>query len=216
VNRLNRWHVAFASVCTILAGAACGGMQAPRAEIHAVAQAMTARGHALPTTSSSPSAYVKLQAVSDRSEEAVSLERRRLRATNIRALMTEDLEKFPSISLVPGEATALDIPVFTVDTTIEKLDQRVRGASVEIICELRISVTDQRGKILFLLTNGSTVRVPRKGFRTEFEGPLQHDALEGAVRGINEDLISRIDAETLYGATSTAPLVQGSERGSPR
>jgi len=114
----------------------------------------------------------------------------------MRALMVEDLQGATTITLAVDRAESLGIPRFTVDASIERMERRVRGSSVEILCELRVVVTDHRGKMLFFLTNGSAVRVPRKGFRREFEPLLQRDALEGAARGLNEDLITRIDAES--------------------
>lgn len=104
--------------------------------------------------------------------------------------MVRDLQASPMITLELDEAVALGLRRFTVDAIIEELDRRVRGPWVYIECELRVTVTDQRGKILSLLTNSSAVRVPRKDFRREYEVLLQRDALEGAAQGINRDLIA--------------------------
>lgn len=144
-----------------------------------------------------PALYVVVDSVADRSSRSASTEQRRERATSMRSMMVEGLQASPAITLAAKQARELSIPRFTVDATIERMEQRVRGNAVEISCELRVAVSDQRGKMLFFLTNGAAVRVPLVGFRAEFESPLQRDALEGAARGLNADLVTRLEAESV-------------------
>ena len=141
-----------------------------------------------------PRAFVRVDSVRDRSRRPVPAARRRQRASDVRAWLLEDLRAAPAITVAPERARALGVPRFGVDVAIERLERRRRGRAVEIACELRVSVTDERGKMLFVLTNGAAVRVPRDGFRREHEPLLQRDALEGAARGINEALIARLEA----------------------
>lgn len=142
-----------------------------------------------------PKLYVVLDSVADLSARSAPTAERRERATSMRALLLEELQASPSITMAAEQARELHIPRFTVDASIDRVEQRVRGNSIEIACELRVAVTDERGKMLFFLSNGAAVRVPLVGFRDEFAAPLQRDALEGAARELNQDLVSRLEAE---------------------
>lgn len=192
-----------AGVAAVLLG--CAGPRAatvPERPARVTASPVAVRAIAKPA----PELFVVVESVADRSERTASTALRRERATDMRQRMLADLQASPAITLAAEQARALGIPQFSVDATIERLEQRVRGGTVEIACQLRVAVTDQRGKMLFLLTNGAAVRVPLVGFRAEFEPPLQRDALEGAVRELNADLVARLEAEVRAQASAEVAL----------
>ncbi len=181
------YRTALVAACLLTIGVGCGTVSPP-SQGRRIVRASAPEAHA--PEAGAPSVYVRLETVADRSARAVPKARRESRANNVRELMVRDLQASPMITLELDEAEALGLRRFTVDAIIEGLDRRVRGPWVYIECELRVTVTDQRGKILSLLTNSSAVRVPRKDFRREYEVLLQRDALEGAAQGINRDLIA--------------------------
>ena len=64
------------------------------------------------------------------------------------------------------------------------------------MCELRLSISDQRGRMLSFLTGGVAVQVPQRTFRYEYEPQLQKEALAGAAEKINRDLMAYLDEQT--------------------
>lgn len=143
-----------------------------------------------------PTAYVVLETITDRSPGKASAKRRASRASSVRSYMVEDLQASPSVTMEADTARELGLERYTVDGTIEKLDRRVRGGFVEIVCQLRLSISDQRGRMLSFLTGGVAVQVPQGTFRYEYEPQLQKEALEGAARKVNRDLMAYLDKET--------------------
>jgi hypothetical protein len=137
-----------------------------------------------------PQAYVKLEKIVDRSSGKLSAKHRKVRAAKMREMIRKELAEAPAITLEPGS----DIRQYTVDATIERLDRRVRGSHVEVVCELRLSISDRRGRMLSFLTGGVAVQVPRQTFRPQYEPQLQREALEGAAKKINRDLLAYIDS----------------------
>jgi len=143
-----------------------------------------------------PTAYVVLKSISDHSPGKASARRRASRAASVRALMEEELIASPEVTMELETARNLGLERYTVDGTIEKLDRRVRGGFVEIECQLRLSISDRRGRMLSFLTGGVAVQVPQRTFRYEYEPQLQKEALEGATRKINRDLMAYLGRET--------------------
>jgi hypothetical protein len=137
--------------------------------------------------------YVHLKTITDRSEGRVSKKRRATRANDMRDLIVEELRASPAVTLERSHAEDHGLRQYTVDATIEKLNRRVRGRFVEVVCELRLSISDGRGRMLSFMTGGVAVQVPRRTFRRKYEPQLQREALEGAARKINRDLMAYLD-----------------------
>ena len=89
-----------------------------------------------------------------------------------------------------GEADSLALAHHSVDLSITKLDRVVRGRYIEIECEIRIAISNERGKMLSFLTGGAKVQVPRVGFRTQYLPQLRQEAIENAVKSVHQDLLS--------------------------
>jgi len=149
-----------------------------------------------PVEPAGPTAYVTLKSITDRSEGKASKRRRAARASSVRNLIVEELRSSPTVTLEAATGEELGLKHFNVDATIEKLDRRVQDSLVEIHCELRLSISDGRGRMLSFLTGGVAVQVPRHSFRRKYEPQLQREALEGAARKINRDLMSYLERET--------------------
>jgi hypothetical protein len=141
-----------------------------------------------------PRAYVRLERIIDRSSGRVSAKNRKVRADEMRDLIRKELAAAPEVTLEAARAEGLDIRQYTVDATIERLDRQVRGRHVEVVCELRLSISDRRGRMLSFLTGGVAVQVPKRTFRPQYEPQLQREALEGAAKKINRDLLAYIDS----------------------
>jgi hypothetical protein len=142
-----------------------------------------------------PKVYVHIKTVSDKTKGPTTKQRRELRAERMLDLMVQELRATPHVTTDPTQADDLGIRRFTVDVTIEKLDRQDRGPWVEMVCQVRLSVSNDRGRMLSFLTGGATVQVPKKTFRIEYETQLGAEALENAAKGIHQDLIAYLDKE---------------------
>jgi HEAT repeats len=80
---------------------------------------------------------------------------------------------------------------FLIDSAITSVSRTTSGPWVEISCEVSLIVGRLPSKSMVMMTSGgATVQAPKMGFRPEKEQALQVDALEGAVHGAHENLLS--------------------------
>ncbi len=98
--------------------------------------------------------------------------------------------------LVVRQLAAADVSVddegggFIVDGSIVRLARTARGPWVEVTCEVKLTVSNSRGSLLSIVSAGATVQTARGSFRQGMEPALQAEALDNAVRGAHENLLT--------------------------
>lgn len=142
-----------------------------------------------------PKVFVQLKTVADKSERKTSKKHREWAAKKMRGFMTGELRRTPEVTQDSEAADTLGIRKFAVDVTITDFNRRVRGPWVEIVCEVRLSVSNQRGRMLSFLTGGATVQVPKKTFKRKYENQLRKEALENAAKSVHQDLMGYLEKE---------------------
>lgn len=136
-----------------------------------------------------PQVFVVLKSTQDKSMGAAPTRERQARATQMRSLIVDQLRRDETVTLMSSVAAELGIDPYAMDVTIMKLERAERGAFVEVECEIRVAISDRRGKMLSFLTGGAKVQVPRRGFRLQYEPQLKREALENAVKSVHGDLV---------------------------
>jgi hypothetical protein len=82
---------------------------------------------------------------------------------------------------------------YAVGVVIKHLSIAHGGPDVEVICAVQLVVLRQPGNALFLMTSGEgRVQKPRRQFRPQLQASMELQAVEVAVRGASEDLISQL------------------------
>ena len=132
--------------------------------------------------------FVVLKSTQDKSMGSTPSKVRQLRATQMRSLMLDHLRRDQSVTLMSAPSDGAIDP-YSMDVTIMKLERFERGAFVEVECEIRVAISDRRGKMLSFLTGGAKVQVPRSSFRMQYEAQLKREALENAVKSVHGDVI---------------------------
>lgn len=84
---------------------------------------------------------------------------------------------------------------FIVDGSITRLVREQRGPWIEIVCEVKLTVSNGRGSLLSIVSGGATVQTARKSFRQSKERDLQIQALDHAIRGIQRDLLGFLSTQ---------------------
>jgi hypothetical protein len=140
-----------------------------------------------------PQVYVLVKSAQDKSAGSAPLKTRQMHAVAMRSLMVDELKRDQQVTLMqatPAAAAQMGMEPYSIDVTIVKLDRLERGAHVEIECEIRVAVSNERGKMLSFLTGGAKVQVPKRTFRTTYEPQLKREALENAVKSVHQDLVA--------------------------
>ncbi|HEU5059814.1 MAG TPA: HEAT repeat domain-containing protein [Kofleriaceae bacterium] len=133
--------------------------------------------------------FVVLKSTQDKSLGNTPSKVRQLRAIQMRSLMLDHLKRDQTVTLMSSVAAELGIDPYAMDVTIMKLERFERGPFVEVECEIRVAISDRRGKMLSFLTGGAKVQVPRSTFRLQYETQLKREALENAVKSVHGDVV---------------------------
>ncbi|HUH02879.1 MAG TPA: HEAT repeat domain-containing protein [Kofleriaceae bacterium] len=137
-----------------------------------------------------PTIFVAVRSAADESKEPATVKERKSRANSMRGYMLAELRARQDVTMSHGEAEALALAHNSIDLSITKLDRVERGRYIEIECEIRIAISNERGKMLSFLTGGAKVQVPRVGFRAQYLPQLRQEAIENAVKSVHQDLLS--------------------------
>ncbi|MBT8492770.1 MAG: HEAT repeat domain-containing protein [Deltaproteobacteria bacterium] len=137
-----------------------------------------------------PAVYVVLKSTSDESRGKTRKKARKRRVRRMKSVMASTLRGAPGVTTNAAVAEKHRLKPFYIDLTIQNFKRRVSGPYVEIECQLRVAVSNQRGKMLSVMTGGAKVQVPKHTFRRRYEAALRLEALESAVQGIHGDVIT--------------------------
>lgn len=204
-SRAARWSSAESprAPAAVIAGRDVSSPAGPPSDARGASRAAAADAHvdAAAGPSGQQRIYVTLKSASDKSVGVAAPATRQERASRMRTLMAGHLSRSPTVTVVPpggaGSAArhvashAATDP-YGIDLTVVKLGRIERPAQIEIECEIRVAISTPEGKMLSLLTGGAKVQVPRATFRDEFLPELHREALEGAVRSVEHDLIDHL------------------------
>lgn len=136
-----------------------------------------------------PTMHVRLKSAADKTSGKIRRAVRKRRAQTMKSLMMQEMLDTKSITTRTAVASALGLRSYSVDLSLLKLDRAVRGSMVEIECEIRLTISNDRGKMISLLTGGAKVQVPQRAYRERYEPQMRKEALENAVRKMYLDLL---------------------------
>ncbi len=104
----------------------------------------------------------------------------------LREFIVRELSRTPGLTIEGKPLSG-----FLIDSAITSVSRKTTDQWVEISCEVSLIVGRLPSKAMVMMTSGgATVQAPKLGFRPEKEQALQVDALEGAVHGAHENLLS--------------------------
>jgi len=107
--------------------------------------------------------------------------------SHMRDFLLQQLRPIGDVSPEDGRAT------YAIGGVIKNLSIAHGGRDVEVICAVQLVVMRQPGNALFLMTSGEArVQKPKRQFRPQLQASMEMEAVEVAVRGASEDLISQL------------------------
>jgi hypothetical protein len=63
------------------------------------------------------------------------------------------------------------------------------GNYVEVAADLRLAISDNKGKLLSFLSGGAKIQVPKTKFKPQFLPNMRKEAIEGALSGLFDKLL---------------------------
>jgi hypothetical protein len=133
-------------------------------------------------TGGRPPLSIEVRPVGDPGRQAGPLLR-----SHMRDFLLEQLRPLGEVSAEDGQAT------YAVGGVIKNLSVARGGPDVEVTCAVQLVVMRQPGNALFLMTSGEArIQKPKRMWRPQLQASMELEAVEGAVRGASEDLISQL------------------------
>ena len=117
---------------------------------------------------------------------------RAFHADVMRATMSTQLAGEGTLTGVAADARKFGLDLRNVDVSCVSLETRQSGGYIEIEAQLRLAISDDRGKMLSFLSGGAKVQVPRKKFDARYLPNLRREALENAMRGMFQKLLTHL------------------------
>jgi HEAT repeat protein len=131
---------------------------------------------------SSPKLSIEVKAVDDPRNQAGPVLR-----SHMHDFLVQQLRALGDVQPTEGQAT------YAVGGVIKNLSVARGGPDVEVTCAVQLVVMRQPGNALFLMTSGEArVQKPKRQWRPQLLASMELAAVEGAVRGASEDLISQL------------------------
>jgi hypothetical protein len=141
-----------------------------------------------------PRMHIVVQSVTDRSGAGPQA-RQRERARDLRGIMDGELGADPSVTTDFEAAASLGLAPYALDVSIVSMNRRATAQHVEISCQIRIAISDSRGRMMSFVTGGATVQVPRRTFRQDFLAFHQREAMESAFRSAQQNVVAFLNRE---------------------
>ncbi len=144
-----------------------------------------------------PTALLSIRSSADDTKGRRTRKKARLdRAAKMKSLMLHSIASTNHFTSNESVGSQYKLPLYNLDLSIVRLDRIVNGPWVELQCEIRVAISNKRGKMISFLTGGAKVQLPKRTFRPEFEANMRKEALENAVRGIHADLLRYLVKKT--------------------
>jgi hypothetical protein len=147
------------------------------------------QGHAV---DAHPDLYVVINSSADDSPGKADKPTRKVHGDIVRQVLLDQCRTAPQVTTVATDAQRWGLDARHVDLSVTKLELGHSGSNIEIEAELRLAISDDTGRMLSILSGGAKVTVPSGKFDTRYLPALRREALENAMRGMFEKLITHL------------------------
>jgi len=166
---------------------------APAADASVQARAKTTGfGHSPHAVVDRPDLYVTVKGANDDSPGTADKTVRKANADILKAVLQDSLKKAPQVTMTATDAQRWGLDVRTVDVSVVKLDVTQDAGYIVVDAELRLAISDDKGKMLSFLSGGAKVQVPQRKYNAKFLPSLRKEALEGAMNGMFDKLLTHL------------------------
>ena len=136
-----------------------------------------------------PDLYVTVKGTTDDSPGKADKATRKTHGEILGATLKDSLRTARQVTMVENDAQRWGIDQRQLDVAVTKFEAAQNGNYMEVAVELRLAISDEKGKMLSFLSGGAKVQVPMSKYRPAFLANMRKEALEGALRGLFDKLI---------------------------
>ncbi len=178
VNKLpDPWPVAVAAVPT------------PQARKHGGRAGFGRQSHAV---DNHPDLYVTINTSADDSPGKADKAARKVHSDLLKATLAASFQAQPMVTTLEADAQRWGLDPRHLDLSVIKLDVAQSGQYIEIEAQLRLAISDDKGKMLSFVSGGAKVQVPKRTFNAKYLPNLRKEAIENAMRGMFDKLLVQL------------------------
>lgn len=139
-----------------------------------------------------PDLYITIKSSRDDSPGRADKPTRQQNADVVKTALMDSFKAAPQVTLAATEAQRWGLDPRQIDLSVTKMDVETNGGYVEIAAELRLAISDDKGKMLSFLSGGAKVQIPTAKFKGQFLPNYRREALEGAMHGMFDKLLAHL------------------------
>jgi len=136
--------------------------------------------------------YLLVSSAADESPGPADKPTRQSHAEVIKRALIAQLKTAPSVTSLARDAERWGLPARHLDLSVTRLDVRKIAGALSINAELRVTISDDNGKLLSFLTGGAKVEVPNQKLDPKYLPALRVEALDNAMRGMFGKLLAHL------------------------
>jgi len=149
-------------------------------------------GHSPHAVDDKPDLYVQIKGANDDSPGKADKATRKTNAEILKQALLDELKTAPQVTMTESVAQRWSLDARHIDLSVVKMEVVQAGSYIEMQTELRLAISDDTGKMISFLSGGAKVQVPKSKFNTNALPMMRKDALEGAMRGMFDKLITHL------------------------
>lgn len=136
-----------------------------------------------------PDLFVAIKGTNDDSPGKADKTTRKAHADILKTALQDQLRTAPQVTMIADDAARWGLDPRMIDISVVKLEVVQSGGYMEVAAELRLAISDDKGKMLSFLSGGAKVQVPIAKYKAKFLPTMRKDALEGALKGMFDKLL---------------------------
>jgi len=164
----------------------------PAAEAAQARKKTTGFGRSPHAVADQPDLYVTIKGTNDDSPGKTDKTTRKLHADILKLALQDQLKSAPQVTMVAADAQRWGLDPRMIDVSVVKLEVVQDGTYMVVDAELRLAISDDKGKMLSFLSGGAKVQVPMAKYKAKFLPSMRKDALEGALKGMFDKLLAHL------------------------
>jgi hypothetical protein len=138
--------------------------------------------------------YLLVNSATDDSPGTADKTTRKTHAEIVRRALVDQLRSEASVTSAADDARRWKLDARHIDLSVTKLEVGKAGGYIEVAAELRLAISDEKGKMMSFLSGGAKVQVPDQKFDMRYLPSLRKEALENALRGMVGKLLAHLRA----------------------
>jgi len=143
-----------------------------------------------------PDLCVTIRTSSDDSPGTNDKKTRETHAAIVKQVLADSFHAQPHVTTVLADAERWGLDPRHIDLSVVKMDVSNANGMIEVAAELRLAISDDKGRMLSFLSGGATVSVPKSKFNAQYLPNLRREALENAMRGMFAKLLVHLRSQS--------------------